>query len=74
VIYRALRRDPADRYATAGAFAWDLEHLDAVEPNDRPELRDWDWRHRPWLKSVLIYAGLALVPIVIFALMLRVAR
>src|SRR6202034_2727307 len=26
VIYRALRRDPATRYATAGAFARDLEH------------------------------------------------
>ena len=74
VIYRALRREPADRYATAGAFVWDLEHLDAVEPHDRPELREWDWRHRPWLKSVMIYTGLALIPIAIFALMLRVAR
>ncbi len=70
VIYRALRRDPAGRYATAGAFARDLEHPDEVEVADRPELREWDWRKRPLVKSVLFYAVLALIPIAIFALLL----
>jgi serine/threonine protein kinase len=74
VVYRALRRDPAARYATAGAFAHDLEHLDEIEVADRSELRDWDWRKRPLLKSVLVYLGLALIPIVIFALLLQDAR
>jgi len=74
VIYRALRRDPAGRYATAGAFARDLEHLDEVEVTDRPELRDWDWRKQPLVKSLLFYAGLALIPLVIFALLLQAAR
>jgi eukaryotic-like serine/threonine-protein kinase len=74
VVYRALRRDPAGRYATASAFAWDLEHPDDVEVGDRPELLDWDWRKRPLLKSVLSYAGLALIPLGIFALLLEVAR
>jgi serine/threonine protein kinase len=74
VVYRALRRDPADRYATAGEFARDLEHLDDVEVADRPELREWDWRKRPLVKSVLFYVGLALIPIVIFALLLQAAR
>jgi len=74
VIYRALRRDHADRYATAGAFARDLEHLDEIEIVDRPELRDWDWRKRPLIKSILFYLGLALIPIVIFALLLQAAQ
>jgi eukaryotic-like serine/threonine-protein kinase len=74
VIYRALRRDPVERYRTAAAFAWDLEHLSEVFAEDRPELRDWDWRKRPVMKSILIYAGLALIPVVIFALLLRVAN
>jgi serine/threonine-protein kinase len=74
VVYRALRRDPACRYATAGEFARDLEHLDEVEVADRPELREWDWRKRPLVKSVLFYVGLALIPIVIFALLLQASR
>ncbi len=74
VVYRALRRDPADRYATAGEFARDLEHLDDVEVADRPELREWDWRKRPLVKSVLFYTGLALIPIMIFALLLQAAH
>jgi serine/threonine protein kinase len=74
VIYRALRRDPAGRYATAGAFARDLEHLDEIEVADRPELREWDWRKRPLLKSILFYLGLALIPILIFALLLEAAH
>ena len=74
VVYRALRRDPAGRYATAAAFARDLEHLDEIEVADRPELREWDWRKRPLLKSILFYAGLALIPVLIFALLLQAAR
>ncbi len=74
VIYRALRRDHADRYATAGAFARDLEHLDEIEVADRPELREWDWRKRPLVKSILFYLGLALIPIVIFAVLLQAAQ
>ncbi len=30
VIYRALEREPQNRYSTANEFAWDLEHLDQV--------------------------------------------
>jgi serine/threonine-protein kinase len=74
VIYRALRRDPAGRYATAGAFARDLEHPDEIEVADRPELREWDWRKPPLMKSILSWLGLALIPIMIFALLLQAAR
>lgn len=74
VIYRALRRDPATRYRSAAEFAWDLEHLDQIEVSDRPELHNWDWRKRPLRKIVLFYLGLALIPIVIFGLLLEVGR
>lgn len=74
VIYRALRRDPGARYATAAEFAWDLEHLESVAVNDRPELRDWDWRKTPLTKRALAWIGLALIPATVFTLLLEVAR
>jgi serine/threonine-protein kinase len=74
VIYRALERDPKNRYATAREFAWDLEHLDQVGIADRPELHDWKTRRSQWPKRIMNYALLALVPIVIFSLLLWVAR
>ncbi|HTC92445.1 MAG TPA: serine/threonine-protein kinase [Terriglobales bacterium] len=74
IIYRALERDPKKRYASAHEFAWDLEHQDQVGVADRPELRDWRQRRSPWLKKILFYVMLALIPIVIFALMFYVAK
>jgi eukaryotic-like serine/threonine-protein kinase len=73
VIYRALRRDPATRYRSAGAFAYDLEHLDEIAVMDRPELLDWDWRRRPLIRTSALYLGLALVPVTIFAVLYHVA-
>jgi eukaryotic-like serine/threonine-protein kinase len=74
IIYRALERDPRRRYASAREFAWDLEHQDQVGVADRPELRDWKRRRTPWKRKVLFYLLLALIPIVIFGLMLLLAR
>jgi eukaryotic-like serine/threonine-protein kinase len=74
VIYRALERDPRKRYATAREFAWDLAHLDQVGVAERAELRDWKKRRTAWHNKVLFYVLLALIPIVIFALMLYVAK
>jgi serine/threonine-protein kinase len=74
VIYRALEREPQNRYATANEFAWDLEHLDQVGVADRPELRDWRRRRTPWVRQVLFYVAMALIPIVIFGLLIFIAR
>jgi eukaryotic-like serine/threonine-protein kinase len=74
VIYRALEREPQDRYSTASEFAWDLEHLDEVKVADRTELRDWKSRKTPWLRKILFYAAMALIPVVIFGLLVLVAR
>jgi len=74
IIYRALERDPVRRYARAREFARDLEHQDQVGVADRPEMRDWKRRRSPWPKRILFYAMLVMIPIVIFALLLYVAK
>ena len=74
VIYRALERDPKSRYRSAREFAWDLEHLDQVGVAERSELRDWKRRRTSWPRKILFYLGLALIPVVIFSLLLYVAR
>jgi serine/threonine protein kinase len=74
IIYRALERDPRNRYASAHEFAGDLQHPDEVGVSERPELHDWRRRRSPWSRKILLYVSLALIPIVIFALLLYVAR
>ncbi len=74
IIYRALERDPKSRYASAHEFAWDLQHLDQVGVAERPALRDWKKRRTPGPRRVLFYVMLAMIPIVIFGLLLLVAR
>jgi len=75
IIYRALERDPRNRYPHAREFAWDLDHQDQVGVSaDRAELRDWKVHKVQWHRRLLNYALLALVPIVVFGLLLWVAR
>jgi eukaryotic-like serine/threonine-protein kinase len=74
VIYRALEREPANRYSTASEFAWDLEHLDQVGVEDRAELHDWKKRKTPLVRQILFYVAMALIPIVILGLLLLVAK
>jgi serine/threonine-protein kinase len=74
ILYRALERDPRHRYATASEMAWDLEHQDQVGVEEgvrRPSLRG---RLFPNARKMLLYAGLALVPLALFVLMLLLAR
>jgi serine/threonine-protein kinase len=74
VIYRALERDPKSRYANAHEFALDLGDLKRVGVANRPELRNWKKRGTPRWRNVLFFVGIALVPVVIFALLLYFAR
>ena len=74
IIYRALEREPKNRYASAREFANDLQHPEQVGVSDRAELHDWRRRRTPWTRRILFYLMLALIPIVIFALMLFLAR
>jgi serine/threonine protein kinase len=74
IIYRAIERDPKNRYPNAREFAHDLEHQDQVGVAERLELRDWKSRRTPWVRRVLFYIMLALIPVLVFGLMLFVAR
>jgi eukaryotic-like serine/threonine-protein kinase len=74
VIYRALEREPQNRYSTANEFAWDLEHLDQVGVADRAELHDWKRRKKPLSRQILFYVAMALIPVVIFGLLLLIAK
>lgn len=74
IIYRALERDPSKRYPNTHEFAVDLEHPEKVGVAERAELRDWKRKRSPILRRVLFYVMLALIPIVVFGLMLLIAR
>jgi serine/threonine-protein kinase len=75
IIYRAIERDPANRYQRVEEMLSDLQHQDQVGiASDRLELHEWKVRKTPWHKKLLFYTALALVPIVIFGLLLFVAR
>jgi eukaryotic-like serine/threonine-protein kinase len=74
IIYRAMERDPAKRYPSAREFAHDLEHQDKVGVADRDELTNRRARKQPRTKQVLFYVAMALIPIVVFGLLLWVAR
>lgn len=74
VLYRALERDPRNRYASAAEFAADLRNLDKVGVADRVELADWRRRRSGHGRKALYYAALALLPFLLFALMLLLAH
>jgi eukaryotic-like serine/threonine-protein kinase len=74
VIYRALERDPRNRYATAREFRHDLEHIDQVGVEDRAELRDWQKRKSQFSRKILYYSALALIPVVLLLIMFLVAH
>jgi serine/threonine protein kinase len=74
VLYRALERDPKNRYANARDFAHDLEHLDQVGVEERPEMNNWHKRKKQLPRQILYYSALALIPVVILFLMVLVAR
>jgi serine/threonine-protein kinase len=74
ILYRALERDPKNRYARASDFRRDLEHIDQVGVEDRAELRDWQKRKSQGARNILYYGGLAMIPVAILLLMFLFAH
>jgi eukaryotic-like serine/threonine-protein kinase len=74
IIYRAMERNPKSRYASAHEFARDLQQQEHVGVAERPELHNWKDRRTPWGRKILFYVALALLPVVVFALLLYVAK
>lgn len=74
IIYRALERDPANRYASAREFAEDLKNQESVGVAERGELQNWKSRRSSGPKAMLTYVMYAIIPVIIFFLMLITAR
>jgi serine/threonine-protein kinase len=74
ILNRALVRDPRFRYATASEMAWELEHQEQVGVEDRERRPALGRLRLPGARKMLLYVGLALVPILIFGLMVLLAR
>lgn len=74
ILYRALERDPKNRYASAQEFLHDLQHPDQVGIEDRAEIRDWKNRKSHLSRRILYYSALAMIPVVILLIMVLIAH
>ena len=74
VLYRALERDPRHRYATAHEMAWELQNPDQVGVEEEERRKVLGGLRLPAMRKLLLYGCLALVPLVLFVLMLLLAR
>jgi serine/threonine protein kinase len=75
ILYRAMERDPENRFAGAKEFAAALAHPECVEVLDRSEREKRKPARLPFLKRILSYTMLLLmIPVVIFTLLSLVAR
>ena len=74
IIYRAMEREPRNRYPSARGFAYDLAHQDEVGVALRPHTVHWQKRRSPQRRQTLIYIGLGLLPLLVFGLLLLVAH
>ena len=74
IIYRALEREPKNRYASAREMAHDLEHQGEVGVAERPEAAEWQKRQSPEVRRWMLYAGLALIPVAILVVMWVLSR
>ena len=74
IIFKALERDPDRRYACAREFAADLAHPENVKLIDRSRRVETKPKRFSLWRRALNYAMLAMIPVVIFSLLLLVAR
>jgi eukaryotic-like serine/threonine-protein kinase len=74
ILYRALEREPKNRYHSAHEFAHDLAHPDEVGVTARADEMNWEKRQSPGMRRLLLYGALALLPVAIFLLMFLLAR
>jgi eukaryotic-like serine/threonine-protein kinase len=74
IIYRALERDPQNRYSHASEFIRDLENPEAVGVEDRAEIHNWQKRKSATARKILYYGALAMIPVVILLVMVLIAH
>jgi serine/threonine-protein kinase len=74
ILKHAMEREPRHRYQTASEMALELEHQEQVGVDDEERRPILGKMKLPAARRMLLYAGLALVPILIFVLMMALAR
>ncbi len=74
ILYRALEREPKNRYHSAREMAHDLLHPSEVGVTERAAEARWEQRHSPGLRLILVYAALALIPVLLFGLLYAVSH
>ena len=70
IIYRAMERNPEDRFAKAGEFAAALAHPEFVEVIDRLALKEKKPAHLGFLKRILSHSMFLIIPVMLFVLAL----
>jgi serine/threonine-protein kinase len=74
VLFRAMERDPRHRYSTAADMAWELEHQELVGVDEDRLLPSLRGRLGLNPAKLALYAGLALIPVALFVVMMLLAR
>lgn len=74
VLFRALEREPRNRYATAQEFVLDLRHPDQVSIADREAVKGWRRSSSGKGRRNLAWIALILIPILLFVAMLLLAH
>ena len=74
ILYRAMERDPENRFAGAREFAAALEHPECVEVIDRAARKVRKPVRFSFVKRILSYTMLLAIPVVIFSLILLAFR
>jgi serine/threonine-protein kinase len=74
ILYRAMERDPDDRYVGAREFAAALAHPENVEVVDRSAPKQGKPVRLPLMKRILSYIVFLMIPVVLLTLLLLVAR
>ncbi len=74
ILYRAMERDPKNRYTSAREFAHDLEHQEEVGVANREEAATWKRKESPPAHRNLLIGTFIVIPLLILILLLLVAR
>jgi serine/threonine-protein kinase len=74
ILKRALAREPRNRYQTASEMAWELEHPEMVGVEETERHTVVGGFRLPAMRKLMLYAGLVLAPILIFVLMVLLAK
>ncbi len=74
IVYRALEREPKDRYASAREFAAALAHPDSVVLIDRSARAKRRHKHPLFAGSVATYAMMLAIPVLVLTLLMLLTR